>query len=111
MKLGPKQFRFSMSSLMLGVALIAVSIAWWMDHRRLSARVLELNSECGALFHVAAHTGGALLFPDGVVLPQRSYNFQNPEDRDAYREHYGHSMSQSRFGGRIWTRDEYRAGK
>ena len=105
----PMKIRFSISSLMLSIALSAVSIGWWIDHRHLSDEMLELNTECGDLFRTAMHTSRARLFFDGVGPPQRSYDFQIPEDRDEYRKHYSHSRSP--FMGRILTREENRANR
>ncbi len=36
----------SLSNLLLVVVLIAVSIAWWSDQRKLSHEIEDLNTEC-----------------------------------------------------------------
>jgi len=90
--------RFSLSNLLLVVAFLAVSIAWWVDRRRLSGEIEALNAECADLMEnvtmMTMSSGfGAMSFPDGKLPPQRSYDFKRPEDRDEYRRNYGHLMS------------------
>ena len=90
--------KLSLSSLFLVVALIAVSVAWCLDRRKLSKEIVNLNAECADLMQDMAamrmNQGvGALSFADGKLPPQRAYDFENPRDRKEYRKVYGHLMS------------------
>jgi len=90
--------KFSLSNLLLVVAFLAVSIAWWADRRQLSHEIEALNAECadlmGDVTTMTMSNGiSAMSFPDGKLPPQKSYDFQRPEDRDEYRRIYGHLMS------------------
>ncbi len=90
--------KLSLSNLLMLVALIAVAIGWWSDRRKLSHEIETLNAECAISFQQMSHFTmangfGALSFPDGKLPPQRSYDFQKPEDRHEYRRVYGQLMS------------------
>jgi hypothetical protein len=82
--------KFSIANLMLAIALIAVAIGWWCDHRRLSEANGRLNAEAAELFtqHTMGSSISSINFPDGKLPPNRVYTFSDPEDRAAYAKTY-----------------------
>lgn len=87
-------YQFSLRTLLWFTALVAVSVAWWVDHARLARANANLNTEAAELFGkwTMSHSG-VVVVPSGKSPPARSYDFTKPEDRAAYTETYGHSLS------------------
>ena len=93
--------KFSLSNLLLVVALIAVCIGWWVDRRRLAVEVVGLNKECSQMMEIATR------LPSGVRIldlgsdpsgPGRVYNFSLAANRASYRKNYP-----SKFRGKmVW---------
>ena len=86
--------KYSLSNLLLLIALVGMGIAWWLDHDRLSRANERLNTEAAELFDkwtFSHHSNGfsASEFPNGELPPNRVYQFTKPEDRAAYIETYG----------------------
>ena len=65
--------KFSLSNLLLVVAVVAVAIGWWCDHARLRNANARLNAEAAALFQEAnaGSTITALQFPNGELPPSQ----------------------------------------
>ncbi len=88
--------KFSLSNLLLVVALIAACTGWWVDRRRLAAEIVDLNKECSQMMEIATR------LPSGVRIldlggdpsgPGRVYNFSLAADRASYRENYPSTFS------------------
>ena len=89
--------KYSLSTLLLIIALVGMGIAWWLDHNRLSRANERLNTEAAELFDnwtISHHSNGfsASEFPNGELPPNRVYQFTKPEGRAAYRETYRHLL-------------------
>lgn len=86
--------KFSLSNLLLVVAIAAVAMGWWCDHVRLRTANARLNAEAATLmsnWNAGGSTVTALEFPNGKVPPSRDYDFSVPEDRAEYVKTYGSS--------------------
>ena len=97
-----KFMKYSVAHLLLVMALVAMGVAWWVDHARLSRANEKLNTEAAELFQkwtISHHSNGfsALEFRSGELPSARVYDFSKPEDRAAYTETYGHIGSISGF--------------
>lgn len=93
--------KFSLSSLLFLVTLVAMALGWWLDHERLQTANTRLNTESSQLFAdlMMERHGGGFPIPAGERLkfPARSiYDFSDPEHRAEYRENFGHIGRKSR---------------
>ncbi len=52
-EIGDTFMKFSLSNLLLVVAVVAVALGWWCDHARLLTANARLNAEAAALFEEA----------------------------------------------------------
>ena len=82
--------KISISNLLLIVTIVALLVAWRLDHRRLLVENEKRNAEATEIFTkywMATRGGGsALAFP----YPRKTaYLFSNPEDRAAMLEMVG----------------------
>ena len=78
--------KYSISHLLLIVALFATGIGWWLDRTRLSVANERLNMEAAELFEQWTFLHPHPNFQEGDSLTARAYSFTNSEDRAAYRE-------------------------
>ena len=63
--------RFSIRDLLLVTALVALAVAWWVDHRRQAVAIEQLKEELQARHFF-------LTFSDQLNLPAPSVPAQNP---------------------------------
>src|SRR5437762_7511744 len=77
--------KFSLSNLLLFVALLAVLLGWFYDHRRLRSDKERLNSEAAGLCNMVSmmsHGGsGGTVLPPGRTSATRPYSAAIEEDR------------------------------
>jgi hypothetical protein len=83
--------KISISNLLLIVTIVALLVAWRLDHRRLMAENEKRNAEATEIFTkywMATRGGGsALVFPR--PSKKSAYLFSSPEDRAAMLEMVG----------------------
>jgi hypothetical protein len=86
---GLRWYQFSLSTLLWLTVLVAISVAWWVDHALLSRANANLNVEAADLFTkwTMSHSE-TLSSRSGGLPPARSYDFTKPEDRAAYAENH-----------------------
>jgi hypothetical protein len=84
--------KYSLSNLLLFIALVAAFAGWFYDHRRLVNTTERLNSENTDLFHqlsFSRSTGSSTVTTGWPPAPPRTYDFSIENDRrDFVRDHF-----------------------